>query len=80
MPHLELHTRSKRRPKKEEYEKFIATADGQKALQEKKDAKAEEKAEKEKKETIKAEKKCRERAEEERSGVQGSLEINREGR
>merc|ERR1719230_870867 len=39
--------------KKEEYEKFIATADGQKALQEKKDAKAEEKAEKE---TIKAEK------------------------
>jgi len=44
--------------KKEEYEKFIATADGQKALQEKKDAKAEEKAEKEKKETIKAEKKA----------------------
>jgi hypothetical protein len=42
--------------KKEEYEKFIATEDGQKALQEKKAAKAEEKAEKEKKETEKAEK------------------------
>lgn len=42
--------------KKEEYDKFIATADGQKALQEKKAAKNEEKAEKEKKETERAEK------------------------
>lgn len=42
--------------RKEEYEKFIATEDGQKALQDKKAAKADEKAGKEKKETERAEK------------------------